>query len=370
MTLVIHSNLLLESLKKLHSSNEKLVDYKDSITPTIMLDETKGKRLKILAENPGYVQDDEFVLASIHYYNGNPLFQTPNENCANHRDNSRIDLLTVNEDYLPRTVYRLKGDAKSINPDSLFYYAQRKRAQISNERTLITSIQPPHRVHTDNTYSLHFKDEFKMLTFGIYSFSIIYDFYVKSTGRENIYFDTVSNLPLLNKPNPFILSRGLHLTCLTKKYEELWNKYSKLIPENDTWSKQNDTLSKFYFAKPNSKWSFSIPLKSEFSRRQALIELDVLVCMDLGLSLIQLLTIYSVVFGVLQSNEEQLLFDSNGRVVPSGVKKLIDYDNPNYRIEYSGITYQAPFDKCDRVEDYKMAWEHFEKIFKETENLK
>jgi hypothetical protein len=29
------------------------------------------------------------------------------------------------------------------------------------------------------------------------------------------------------------------------------------------------------------------------------------------------------------------------------------------------ITYQAPFDKCDRVEDYKVAWDHFEKIFKD-----
>jgi hypothetical protein len=29
------------------------------------------------------------------------------------------------------------------------------------------------------------------------------------------------------------------------------------------------------------------------------------------------------------------------------------------------VTYYAPFDKCDRVEDYKTAWAHFEKIFKE-----
>ncbi len=29
------------------------------------------------------------------------------------------------------------------------------------------------------------------------------------------------------------------------------------------------------------------------------------------------------------------------------------------------ITYHAPFDMCDRVEDYKLAWEHFEEIFKE-----
>jgi hypothetical protein len=27
------------------------------------------------------------------------------------------------------------------------------------------------------------------------------------------------------------------------------------------------------------------------------------------------------------------------------------------------VTYHAPFDKCDRVEDYKVAWEHFSKQF-------
>jgi hypothetical protein len=32
------------------------------------------------------------------------------------------------------------------------------------------------------------------------------------------------------------------------------------------------------------------------------------------------------------------------------------------------ITYHAPFDKCDRVEDYKVAWGHFETtIFNKTE---
>ena len=30
------------------------------------------------------------------------------------------------------------------------------------------------------------------------------------------------------------------------------------------------------------------------------------------------------------------------------------------------VTYHAPFDKCDRVEDYKVAWAHFEQIFKEN----
>ena len=36
-----------------------------------------------------------------------------------------------------------------------------------------------------------------------------------------------------------------------------------------------------------------------------------------------------------------------------------------HTIEKSELYYYAPFDKCDRVEDYKTAWAHFEKIFKE-----
>ena len=33
------------------------------------------------------------------------------------------------------------------------------------------------------------------------------------------------------------------------------------------------------------------------------------------------------------------------------------------------ITYYPPFDKCDRVEDYKMAWTHFEKVFAEESSI-
>ncbi|WP_162340158.1 hypothetical protein [Cyclobacterium salsum] len=29
------------------------------------------------------------------------------------------------------------------------------------------------------------------------------------------------------------------------------------------------------------------------------------------------------------------------------------------------VTYHAPFDKCDRVEDYKVVWGHLEEVFKE-----
>ena len=29
------------------------------------------------------------------------------------------------------------------------------------------------------------------------------------------------------------------------------------------------------------------------------------------------------------------------------------------------VTYYAPYTKCDRIEDYRRAWAHFEKVFKD-----
>ena len=45
------------------------------------------------------------------------------------------------------------------------------------------------------------------------------------------------------------------------------------------------------------------------------------------------------------------------------VKHIIEYELHRG----TEITYYPPFEKCDRVEDYKRAWVHFEKIFAEKE---
>ena len=60
------------------------------------------------------------------------------------------------------------------------------------------------------------------------------------------------------------------------------------------------------------------------------------------------------------------------RSVWNGIKDLKDGETYEHTIEkselYHGekVTYFAPFEKCDRVEDYKVAWAHFEKIFNQN----
>ncbi len=107
--------------------------------------------------------------------------------------------------------------------------------------------------------------------------------------------------------------------------------------------------------------------------------------MAMGLSLDELALIYEVQFPVLQENEADTWYDRNGRIVFTCSKglpgvgldradweKIKDmkagetYEHTITKSElYQGkkITYHAPFDKCDRVEDYKVAWAHFEKVF-------
>jgi hypothetical protein len=109
-----------------------------------------------------------------------------------------------------------------------------------------------------------------------------------------------------------------------------------------------------------------------------------LVARQLGLSLDELCSIYRIQFPVLQQNERDTWYDRRGRIVftcskglsgvgfsrkewneikdmPSGVvSRTIEDDTlpggPRERV----IQYEAPFDRCDREEDYATAWRFFD----------
>ncbi len=141
------------------------------------------------------------------------------------------------------------------------------------------------------------------------------------------------------------------------------------------------------FISLTQEWQWSTPLRNWFERRQALVEIDVITAIALGLTLEELILIYNVQFPVLQQNEDDTWYDATGNIVFTCSKGLtgVGLDRSvwneirdlkagetfEHTIEkselYKGkiVTYHAPFDKCDRVEDYKVAWAHFEEVFKE-----
>ncbi len=196
------------------------------------------------------------------------------------------------------------------------------------------------------------------------------------------------------------------LNCLTIYYDTLWQSNWNQEFSEDTWSKVDSRLKGF--GTLSAKWQWSSPLRNYYERRQALLEIDVIVAMALGLSLEELILIYNVQFPVLQQNEDDTWYDQKGNIVFTCSKGLtgVGMDRkewehikdlqedqvmdckkfPNLRSETSGqiiytiakselylgkeVTYYAPFDKCDRVEDYKLAWAHFEKVFNQEAPVK
>jgi hypothetical protein len=135
-------------------------------------------------------------------------------------------------------------------------------------------------------------------------------------------------------------------------------------------------------------------LRSDFARRLALVEIDVLVSQSLGLTVDQLIEMYRTQFHVLNENERGTWYDKNGRIVWTCSKgltgigyKKADGKKPSereWRDKLANLApgsvleceldvdfldgepskrrrvFEAPFTLCDREADYRRAWTFFE----------
>ena len=64
------------------------------------------KKMAILKKNicrPNSLE--QLVISGPHYFVGTPFNKEPRENCQNNQDYDDIDLINIENDYLPRVVY-------------------------------------------------------------------------------------------------------------------------------------------------------------------------------------------------------------------------------------------------------------------------
>jgi hypothetical protein len=391
----IHTNQILNVIKKIGEFKGSLSDYNHFTT--LSLNETNSPRDGIVERRTDYpVYDDfEMIYSGPHFFVSTPFYKSPREVCRINSDYDVINLMKISENYLPRTNFIPTIPRQSfkdlIGKDHNWINQYRvcfsKMISITGERTLQPSIIPPKFSHMDGVISTLLEPTLMVEFCGISS-SLISDFYIKSLGKGNLYDDTLKNL-LLGFSNPFrsnIILRTLLLNCLTIHYRDLWDDLWDETFKECEWSQRDRRLKSF--TKLNNQWEINTPLRNYYERRIALIEIDVLSAMGLKLSLDELILIYNVQFPVLQQNEDDTWYDQKGNIVFTCSKGLIGVgvDRPvwetirdlkegetyEHTIEkselYYGekVTYYAPFEKCDRVEDYKVAWAHFEKIFNQN----
>jgi hypothetical protein len=334
---------------------------------------------------------DQAILQGPHLFVANPFYKSPNPSLSNNKDWSPVDLEELAPDAMPVTAYKPakpKGEYDAAythwGPDRTparahYRIAWRNMAANTGERTLIASLIPPGAGHVDGLYSLGMPRGLPLhlvVAAGALA-ALTSDLAVRAAPKSTIRSGTARRLPWLptNALFPEIALRMARLTMATSGFAQLWECASGLFRTDDAFARpllscQRDTLADI-----SERWTPEVPLRISDQRRQALLEIDVLVALSLGITADELCTIYRTQFPVLYGYDRNVYFyDANGRLVPNEVLKVWKQKGDAITLEErqavhpgSGITYtyELPFVTLDREADMRQAYAHFEKILKE-----
>ena len=426
----LHSNDLIAVLIKIADRQRKIRDLYGQFHCTTMFHETGAQRAGLIRRTTRFPESPhDLIYSGPHFWIGTPIYKTPRPNCRLSSDYDPVDLTSASSDYVPRTNYIPEDDyssfvrrlptlpwiprdfPKSIRRTTNSYSSiHREMTGSTAERSLVSALIPPNASHTHSCISTAFRDADKLLDFHAVCISLPMDFLVKATGASHVHGTLLQSFPFPDCEahiRSLIHLRVLALNCLTRYYAQLWNYAWNSRYRLDSWTKHDLRLQQDYFRQLSSIWARDHALRTDFERRQALVEVDVLISMVLGLNLEELISIYRIQFPVMQQYERDTWFDANGRIVftaskglpgvgmsrkpilgdtsyglitPSTRKQGVALGWEDVRDLHEGIVtrnvdddtqpsgptrrrveYRAPFGLCDRESDYRVAWEEFER---------
>lgn len=425
----LHATPLVAVLEKFADQPKRLGDLQGEYLSLEMWHETNQQLDGTIERQTQFPEDaSQWVLSGPHFFVGNPFYNTPRAVCETNKAYDNLDLLTLPDDYLPRTNYIPACDAQEYakrtprvtwteqgedeprKVTDYYRFVNRRMFGGSSERSFISAILPKGFANINTCVATAFESNNVLVNFTGLSHSIVYDFILKSTGKSDLYGAQLGGFVYTEVDGVKI--RTLLLNSLSNDYADLWQSCYTLDFNMQRWSRNLPQLPQYFFAHLTPEWKRNCALRTDYTRRQALVEIDVLVAQALGLTLEELLTIYRVQFPVMRQYEADTWYDQIGRIIFTPSKGLVgvglprtarkadlkngfrfSVDSPDWKGgdgeelaigwddvkhlqtgtvsvtfddytrndegERRTVTWQAPFIKPDREDDYKVAWAFF-----------
>ena len=327
---------------------------------------------------------EEVILQGPHLYVATPMYKFPNQSMKNNQDWSATDFEKLNVDAIPVTAYRPTGskaryDAGYTQWDSrparnYYRVAWRFMAANAGARTLIPALIPPGAAHPNGLSSVGLPEENleSLCILSGFLSSLLADFAVRSAPKANIFLATIRRLPIVIRHTlqEMLVLRVSRLNCVTDAYADLWRDVYREPFAADRWVGGHARPNRPDLGAVTLEWTADIPLRIAEDRRQALVEIDSLVALMLGVTADQLCAMYRTQFPVLYGyDHKDYVYDANGRLVPNEVLKAWRAKGERMTgaertaTNQAGRTYiyEPPFRLLDREADMREAYAEFER---------
>ncbi|CAL9359444.1 hypothetical protein SUDANB105_00633 [Streptomyces sp. enrichment culture] len=249
----------------------------------------------------------------------------------------------------------------------------------NTERALYAALIPPGAAHVDNVHSLAMPSLASTALVGGFWASLPLDYLLRATGRGHLRGTGVKAMPAPTTNHPLasaLLLRTLRLNCLTRAYAELWAElYDPTWPGYELWACDWPGLQPLHKVTPD--WRPDTPLRTERARRSALVEIDALVAVWLGMDADALIAAYRGRFPVLQKYEAVTWFDADGWKIAGNARTIGQRQTKESWAQFEAYRadpvnapvpegYTAPFYKADREAEMRAAHAHFQKRLDEA----
>ncbi|MFI1486135.1 class I SAM-dependent DNA methyltransferase [Streptomyces sp. NPDC020747] len=372
------------AIEALAAFGKSLADYSPMITRGY--DEAGAKKQGLIRwGNQAVPELSDVIVQGPHFASSLPFSKEPRIPCRSNRDWVSLVPTELPEASVPVTnyvratdeaTYRAAQDSWQGKPFTTFFrLAWRVMIPSNNSRSLQAALIPPGPAHIHNVHSAALENNrLTVLNAGFWA-TLPLDYLLRITGQSHLQVGEARKMPAPDPMHPLapaLLLRSLRLNALTSHYAPLWVElFDPRWAGYEDWGNPHWPHLKPLASGLKPTWDYSTPLRAEFGRRAAVVELDALVAVWLGITADQLVAIFKSRYPQLYAYESVTYFDVNGRKIAGdfntyghGQTKqdyldLLDHlENPEHTPPPAG--FEAPFYKADREAEMRAAHAHFQ----------